>query len=123
MALKVSVNRKEPGVFHLTIFGPIDSTTYTMFEREVAPFLNKSTKAIILNMEGVDYVSSLGIGAIFKVMKTMQEFEANLLVTNLQPQIKKVFDTVKAMPESIFRSIEEVDAYLDEIQKRMKDNK
>ena len=43
-------------------------------------------------------------------------------MVNLQPQIKKVFDIVKALPEQqIFTSIEEMDNYLKEIQRKVKD--
>ncbi|MGD2270109.1 MAG: hypothetical protein PVI06_06895 [Desulfobacterales bacterium] len=38
---------------------------------------------------------------------------------NLQPQIKKVFDIINALPSmQIFASIEELDEYLDAIQKK-----
>jgi hypothetical protein len=40
---------------------------------------------------------------------------------NLQPQIKKVFDIVNALPSmKIFASVDELDDYLDAIQKRVK---
>ena len=40
---------------------------------------------------------------------------------NLREQIKKVLDTVQAMPqEAIFGSIEELDEYLDSLQKEDK---
>jgi hypothetical protein len=38
---------------------------------------------------------------------------------NLQPQIKKVFDIINAFPSmQIFASIEELDEYLDAMQKK-----
>ena len=69
MALKVKVSEKEGGVFTISFFGPLDTATYTVFEKCMAPVLVKTTKVIILNMEGVDYISSMGIGSIFKVRK------------------------------------------------------
>jgi len=115
---KVVINSKEPGIFIVSLFGSLDTTTHESFEKEVEPLLTESTKAIVLNMEGVTYVSSLGIGAVFKVTNIINKLKGTLLLTNLQPQIKKVFETVKALPESIFTSIEEVDEYLTEIQKK-----
>jgi hypothetical protein len=39
---------------------------------------------------------------------------------NLQPQIKKVFDIINALPSmQIFASIEELDEYLDAMQKKV----
>ena len=118
MNLKVVINKKEAGIFQVTLFGPLDTLTYSVMEKEIEYILGPTTKAIILNMEGVNYISSMGIGSVFKLAKTLKSYKGALLITNLQPQIKKVFDTVKALPEAIFSSVEEADEYLNEIQKK-----
>lgn len=118
MPFQVEINKKEEGVFTVGLWGPLDTTTYTLFEKDLEPILVPSTKAIILNMHGVNYISSLGIGSIFKVRKFLKDNNGTLLLTDLQPQIQRVFETVKALPEAIFTSIEEADAYLNEIQRR-----
>ena len=118
MSFKVIVNKKEPGIFSVTVIGDLDSNTAPVFEKELQPILTASTQAVILNLEGVHYISSLGIGAIFKVTKILNDQKATLLLTNLQPQIKKVMDTVRALPDSIFTSLEEADEYLRSIQKK-----
>ncbi|MNC95932.1 hypothetical protein D3C83_131680 [compost metagenome] len=41
-----------------------------------------------------------------------------VLLTNLQPQIQKVFETVKALPPSLFKNYTEIDNYLEAIQKK-----
>ena len=107
MSFKVIVNKKEPGIFSVSVLGDLDSNTAPVFEKEMQPLLTGETQAVILNMEGVRYISSLGIGVIFKVTKALSDHKATLLLTNLQPQIKKVMDTVRALPDSIFTSIEE----------------
>ena len=118
-SLKITVKEKEPNVYVATLFGSLDTTTYAQLEEGLQPILTHFTKAIVLNMAGVDYISSMGIGTVFKLTKTMKDNGGVLLVTDLQPQIKKVFDTVKAMPlEAIFSSVEEADEYLKEIQKK-----
>ena len=121
MEFRVVINRREPGIFSVSLFGPLDSITYVKFERDLAAVLNPSTKAIILNMEGVDYISSLGVGAIFNVRNFMIKNSGSLLMISLQPQIKKVLETVKALPQGVFTSIEEADDYLNEIQRKAKD--
>ena len=118
MSLDVDIQRKEAGVFNVSLRGPLDNSTYSLLEKELKPFLEKLLKVIILNMEGVNYISSMGIGTIFKIAKAVKDNQGTFLIINLQPQIKKVFDTVKVLPEAIFRNIEEADAYINEIQKR-----
>ena len=118
MQLTIDIGKRDSGVFTVSLGGPLDTATYLEFEKAIAPILSPSTKAIVLNMQGVNYISSLGLGAIFKVANAVHKNQGAVLITDLQPQIKKVFDTVKALPESIFRSIEEADEYLNEIQKK-----
>ena len=119
MSLQVFTEKKDEGVYLIKLIGPLDTETYPTFEKEVELVLREKIKAVILNMEGVNYISSMGIGSVFKLSNAVKGLKGTLLLTNLQPQIKKVFDTVKALPEAIFTSIEEADAYLNEIQKKV----
>jgi len=119
MPLQVNITKKEENVFTVSCFGSIDQTTHTFLEKEVGKILFPSTKVIIFDMGGVNYVSSMGIGVILKIKKSLEQNKGMLIMTNLQPQVKTVFDIIKALPnEAIFSSIEEADAYLDEIQKK-----
>ena len=58
--------------------------------------------------------------SIFRARKLLAARGGTLVLANAQPQVQKVFDIVKAVPLSeIFRSVEEADAYLDKIQKKI----
>ena len=124
MKLKIAIIIREPGVYKVSLNGALETETCAEFEEKITQILSEDTKAIILNMEGVNYISSIGIGAIFKITNLMRAQNGKLLLTNLQPQIKKVFDTVKSLPENIFTSLAEADEYLNAIQKKalQKDN-
>jgi len=117
MALKVNVEKRKEDIYVVKANGHIDTDTYLQFEEKIKPLLNASTKALILDMTDVSYISSAGLTVIFNAKKVIEENKGNFIVTNLQPQIKKVFDIVRALPkESVFVSMEEVDSYLDNIQ-------
>jgi anti-anti-sigma factor len=65
------------------------------------------------------YISSAGVRVIFKVRRSLEERKGTFLMSNVQPQIEKVFAIVNALPrESIFKDMNEVDAYLDVMQKK-----
>ena len=122
-ALDIKIREKSTGVFTVVLTGPIDSATHPFFDEGINKILNTATHAIALDMKGVNYVSSMGIGSIFKVRKFAKENNVHLVIVNLQPQVKKVFDTVQAMPpEAIFSSIAELDEYLKDIQNKAKGN-
>jgi anti-anti-sigma regulatory factor len=66
----------------------------------------------------------MGVSAILKAKKTIETEGGSFLMTNLQPQIKRVFEIINALPSvSIFESPEEADRYLAEMQKRALEEK
>ena len=98
--------------------GAIDASTYTILEDKVEDVLREAPDVIIFDMEFADYISSTGIRVLLKTKKTLKETNGKMVFMNLQPQIKKVFDILQAMPTlKVFASIEELDAYLDVMQK------
>lgn len=119
MPLKVTTIKKQEGVFMVAPLGAVDSTTYTELEGKIRSVLGPSLKVLILNMAGVSYITSMGISVIFKARKDVEEKGGTFMMTDLQPQIKQVFEIIKALPTmSVFASIEEADEYLAEMQRR-----
>jgi anti-anti-sigma factor len=89
-----------------------------MLEEELDEIINEKTKAIVLDMAGVDYISSIGIGLVMKTKKALEGNMATFAMTNLQPKIKKVFDAMKILPIiDIFEDMPEADKYIDQIIK------
>lgn len=118
MPLKVTVETR-PGTSYVVIRpeGSIDATTFTMLSDEVEAVLQKSPSQIIFDLAQVGYISSAGIGVVLATEKSMRKARGKALLVNLKPQIRKVFDIVKALPpEQVFNSAKELDLYLAEIQ-------
>ena len=117
MALTVDAYEKIDNVFVIAPTGKIDITTYAVLEKKVDEILESYPKDLTFDMREVDYISSAGIRVVLKAHKAMKQrgWKVNLL--HLQPQVKKVFEIIKALPKAqIFSSVEELDAYLDRIQ-------
>jgi len=75
---------------HVALKGRLDSDTSPQLEEVVSPWIDN------------------------------ESHDGTLLASNLQPQVQKVFDIVKAMPSvNVFTSIRELDEYLDVIQKKV----
>ena len=117
--LGVSIEKKVEGGLLIKLRGRLDSDTYKTLEQKLKPALVPTTRLIILDMEKVNYVSSAGLAVIFQVKKFIEGKKGSLVIASLQPQVKKVIDIVKALPkENIFQDREELDRYLDYIQKK-----
>jgi anti-anti-sigma factor len=119
MSLTVNTSKMAKGVFVITPVGSINTDTYGVLEKETQKVLKKGPQKIILDMVGVEYISSMGLRVVLSTLKALKNENGELALVNLQPQIQKVFDIVNAMPSMrIFESMEEMDRYLDTMQKK-----
>ena len=121
MPLKVKSTTREPGVITISPIGSIDAHTYSVLDEKMDEILLQQPDIIIFDMEFADYISSTGIRVLLKTKKALKETDGRMVFMNLQPQIQKVFDILKAIPTlKVFASIEELDNYLDVMQKAAK---
>ena len=124
MRVKVNSAPGKEGFFTVTPHGPIDSDTYQEFQNSITPILVGSTKGICMDLSDVDYISSAGLGVFFNVNKVLIKNGGSLIFSNLKPQIKRLFEIVKALPpEILFENAAEADAYFykmmnEEIEKQ-----
>ena len=124
MVLKVKSYSKRPGVVVVSPIGSINAGTYSILEEKVDEILENPPDVIIFDMEFTDYISSIGIRVLLKTKKAMKAANGRMVFMNLQPQIQKVFDILKAIPSlKVFASIQELDQYLDSMQKRVQQDK
>ena len=120
MSLGIELSPPGNGSQRVTLSGRLDTHTYEDLDEALAPLLTRHLQSLVLDLAALEYISSAGIRSVFIARRRMAERGGRLLVLNLQPQVRKVFDIVKAVPLSeIFRSVQEADAYLDRIQKRI----
>ena len=106
----------------VALAGRLDTHTFGDLDLQLDPLLASSIQSLVLDLAGLDYISSAGVRSIFKARKALSERGGKVVVVNPQPQIQKVFDVVKAVPlDQIFSSVEEADAYLDAMQKKVLD--
>jgi anti-sigma B factor antagonist len=117
--LEVKLEERPGRAILISPIGRIDSETYTGLEERVRPALTKEVRAVIFEMSGVNYISSAGLVVIFNTKKSVESNGGRFVIANLQPQVKKVFDIIKALPaQNIFESLEEADRYLSAIQRQ-----
>ena len=121
MPLKVKSSTRGPGVIVVSPIGSIDANTFSIFDSKMDDVLLQKPDVIIFDMEFADYISSSGIRVLLKVKKALKQTAGRMVFVKLQPQIQKVFDILKAIPTlKVFTSIEELDKYLDTMQKAAK---
>ena len=118
MALDIKIIKKKEYVYSVQLEGSIDTETSPDLEEELKEIIDEKTKAVILDMSGVNYLSSAGIRVVIWAKKALQEKNATFAMINLQPQIKKVFEIMKILPMvNIFDDMSEADKYIDQVIK------
>ena len=119
MSLNVIVAKQREGYFVVTLHGRLDSQTSVECEAKLAPLLAGVAKVVLLDLSFLDYISSMGVRLVLKTRKTLEARQSRLIISNLQPQIAKVFEIARALPpQAIFASIAEADRYFDVIQRK-----
>jgi len=116
MPLDMKLKQEREHVFSARLKGSLDGDNYLDLEKELQKIIKDDTKAVILDMSEVDYVSSAGIRSVMWARKTLKAMNANFSMVNLKPQIKNIFDTMKLLPIlDIFNDMPEADKYIDQI--------
>jgi anti-anti-sigma factor len=121
MSLKIHV--KENGTPTLALEGRLDTNTAPELDQALDSLLmKKGVSRIVFDLEKLEYLSSAGIRCFVRARKTLEPMGGRIAVVNPQPAVQKVLDIVKAIPPGgVFRSVAELDAYLDEMQRKVRE--
>ena len=124
MSLQIDIDQISPDHWDVVLSGSLDSDTSPALEKALAPALSPETRHIAFNMSGVKFISSAGIRIFAIATRTMTANGGAVTVTELQPQIQKVFDIVKALPNlGVFAGRAEADEYFAEMQRQTLEGK
>jgi len=120
--MNVTSEQKAQGIFIVTVTGSLDSNTYNQFEQKIDALLSEATELIVFDLEFLTYLSSAGIRVFLKARKVLKSNGGQVKFLNLQPQIKRVFEIINAIPSmQIFENTAELDRYLDAQMKKVRD--
>lgn len=122
--MSLNVRTEDARSFTKTIYlkGSLDTETVSTFDQELDTVLESPFKVLVLDLSELEYLSSAGIRSMFRAQKSMKARAGKALIVNPQPAVQKVFDIVKAVDLSaVFASVQELDKYLDTIQRKMKE--
>jgi len=122
MPLTVTSKEQEAGVITVCPAGSLDSNTYTILEERLAQIRETRPRAIVFDLKDLTYISSAGVRVFVIIFKAMKATGGTVALTNLQPQIRKVFEIIQALPSlNIFESVEEMDRYLAAMQRKVRE--
>jgi len=124
MPLDIRVTQdKDPrnsGRVRVALDGSLDTATSPDLEKALQPLYTRQLRVLVFDLAGLRFLSSAGIRVLMTARKELTDHDGSFVLTNLQPQIAKVIEIVKALPGvSVFRNDAELDAYLAAMQKKV----
>src|SRR5262245_43877677 len=112
MPLKVRVEEGRSLTKTLVLEGRLDNESVEAFDQQLDAVLDSAVKVVVFDLAGLEYVTSAGLRSFFRAQKVMHARAGKVVLLKPQPPVQKVLDIVKvAELGSVFRSVQELDAY------------
>ena len=93
MSLKIELRYEENDNLIVVIpEGDIDIYTSHNFKEKVLNSFENNKGNIAIDGSKLEYVDSTGLGALISILKRARETDNKVIITNLKPNIKKLFD-------------------------------
>jgi anti-anti-sigma factor len=121
MSLDIKINEQQAGVQKVQLSGRLDTLTAPQLDSALASVLDNAD-TLVFDMADLEYISSAGLRSILVANKRVKANNGRTCILSIQPQIRKVFDVVRALPDvPVFKNDVEMDEYLDMIQRKVLD--
>jgi len=122
MPLEVTITDEPKNGKRISLAGSLDTDTAPQLETRIDESIDSSVTTLILDMKDLEFLSSAGLGVIFMTMKELNNRQGKIMLINLQPQVQRVFEIIKALDGmNIFKDREEMDSYLAVMQQKVLD--
>ena len=107
---------KKDNAFIVYLRGHVDITVSASIEKAIDKLISPEPEShLLLNMKGVDYVSSAGLGIFISLMNSFKKRNKKLAFCSIDPDVKKIFKVVKLTEVfDIFKTEEEALVFLKE---------
>jgi anti-anti-sigma factor len=118
--VRVTQDRSFSRTVHLD--GRLDNETVALLDKALSNLADSPADVVVFDLADLEYISSAGLRSIFGTRQTLAARSGRIVLLNARPQVQKVFDIVKATDlAAVFTSVEELDRYLDAMQRKVVD--
>jgi anti-anti-sigma factor len=120
LGLNIGIEHAKRGMVILSPAGSIDSQTCELLDKQIKKVVKRSVTTVVLDMTGVDFITSRGVGLIAETKASLTQKQIDLAIFNLQPQVRKVFEIMCLLPAlNVFADRDELDDYLGKVQRKI----
>ena len=83
--------KKESNALVVAVSGRMDAVTAPEFEKSISGSIAQGEKAFVINLSGLEYISSAGLRSILIAAKRLKEEDGKLIFSGPQGHVKEVF--------------------------------
>lgn len=87
--------RKSGEVYIVDVKGEMDLYNAHQLKDLVNKMIEKKIQSFVINMEGVDYIDSTGIGALIAICNSLKKQGFKLAISGVHGSVKKVIELTK----------------------------
>ncbi len=91
-------NNADEAFLSLEISGRLDAMTAPTAEAELARAVDAGDGRLVLDLSGLDYISSAGLRILLTPAKRVARAEGRLVLFGLQPQVREVLEISGLLP-------------------------
>lgn len=88
----IATEQTKEGYPLLTVKGFLDAHTYEELEKVINALFARKMYKLVVDLSGLDYISSAGAGVFIGAVGTAQENEGEIALVKPSPNVKEVFD-------------------------------
>jgi len=109
--MEIESTGKENERFVITVKGRMDAVTAPEFETRLLEWINGGETQIIVDLAGLEYISSAGLRSILTVAKNIKAKQGKFVLCSLRDTVKEVFEisgfsTIIPVCESLTAAVE-----------------
>jgi len=114
LEIKMKIDRRDQGdLVIFSIDGDFDSRNAGEAKETLRTAILGGAKRVVVNLEGVNYIDSAGLGTLVSALKTARENESNVWLCGLTDQVKMVVELTRL--HHVFDIFGNLDEALEEL--------
>ena len=105
--------RREKDIVIVTVKGRMGEVSAPEFEEKMNELIDKGETKFLVDLEGLEYISSAGLRGLLAAAKTLKEKDGQIFLSGLMGAVREVFEISQFI--SIFQIFETVDSALSKM--------
>jgi len=89
---------KKGDVTVMNVSGRLDASTASELEASLVPLIEQNGKKIVLDLDGLEYISSAGLRIMLIGMKMMKKTSGKMVICEMKGHIREIFEIAGFLP-------------------------